>query len=187
MTDRPPQYILEPSEPDDKTACKLLQQIMRDKFIECGGTLKLPEAVMHAKQLGNAFLRPFWNEERLDGLGDIDFEVVDPLECFPLAYTKSLPSGDGFIWARWVSIGYVRRKYPNGGSVKPTRESENPGVPDRCRETTGTDIDGYHQVTETTGSQTYYLPRGGSSYSLNVADYERVLLIHCFLRHAEDY
>lgn len=181
MTDRQPKIYVQAEEPSDEPAAKILERIMETKWNERNMELKIPEAVMHAKQLGTGFLRPFWNPKLSNGLGDVDCEVVDPFEVFPFAYTKRMEFGDGVIWARWVSLGWIRQNYPKEGwRVKPGGYGDS-GIPDRAKDTNRVQGDAYAQVTDTTGSQTDYLPSGGGS-SIDESDFKRCLVMTVFMK-----
>jgi hypothetical protein len=145
---------------------------------------KLPEAILNAKQLGTAFLRPFWNTELLGGLGDIDVEVLDTFEVFPFAYTKTMKETEGVIHARWVSYGYIKKKYPSKAAdvkMSLTSQVENKDVPDRSKDTNRGSEMYYAQVTDTTGTETHYLA-GPQGTGIDTADLKRVLLITVYLR-----
>jgi hypothetical protein len=185
MTDRRPKIYVNPvSDPSDKPFADIFQRIIETAWVNRDMERKLPESVLHAKQVGTAFLRPFWNTELADGLGDIDCECVDPLEVFPFAYSSNLKDAEGMIWARWVSLGYIKKNYPDAYSkVKENLGTmpEEKEVPDRAKDTNRGSETTYSQVTDTLGTETHYLPGPmGSAY--DASDLKRVLLIKCFMR-----
>lgn len=185
MTDRKPKiYVTPVSDPSDKVFADIFQRIIENGWVNRDMERKLPESVLHAKQTGTAFLRPFWNGELADGLGDFDCEVVDPLEVFPFAYTKNIKDCEGVIRAQWVSLGYIRKNYPKSYANIKTALSTMPdekSIPDRAKDTNKGSETTYSQVTDTTGAETHYLP-GPIGSSFDSADLKRVLLIKCFVR-----
>jgi len=181
MTDRRPTIYVEAQEAGDQVAADILKRIIENKWVESNMEIKLPECVTHAKQLGTGFFRPFWNPELGNGLGDIDCEVVDPLEAFPLSYTKNMETCEGFVWARYVSIGWVRKNFPKEGWRVKADYKEDGSVPDRVKDTNNASVAGYAQVTDTTGAETNYLPSPGGG-SIEGNDFKRVLLIEAYLK-----
>ena len=180
MTDRRPRLRLEPTEPSDKPFAQIFERILDMTWVNRGMPMKLPEALLHAKQLGIGFFRPIWNPELANGQGDIDCEVPDPLEVFPFAYTKELKTGEGLIWARWVSLGWVRKNFDNGKDVKATVQ-EDKSVPDRAKETNIGSGMSFAQITNTQGTTTNFLP-SPSGTSIHEDDLKRVLLITAFIK-----
>lgn len=178
MTDRPPKIYVTAQEPSDKTAAEIFQKIISQKWVDRDMERRLPEGVMYTKQVGIGYFRCFWNKDLENGLGDIDCEAIDPFEIFPFPYSKDLENSEGMIWAREVSLGWVRANYPDEGwRVKPDKEIE---IPDRAKLTNG-GSDGYSQVSDTTGAQTDYLPTP-SGGSMDESNLKRVLVITCVLK-----
>lgn len=190
MTDRPPKIYVEPMEPSDKYPAELFQMIIATKWIQRDMDKKIPEGTLNAKELGTSFYRPFWNPDLENGLGDVDCEVIDPIECFPFAYTHEMTKEkcEGFIWARNVSLGWIKKNYPKEGWR--VKAQVDKAIIDRAKETasrgSGTD---YNQVSEVlntadstspaAGVETDYLPSEGSN-NLHETDLKRCTIIKCY-------
>jgi hypothetical protein len=180
MTDKPPRIFVIPEDPSDKVPAQLFERFMESAWRDRDMQLKIPAGVLNAKQIGTGFFRCFWNSDLANGLGDVDCEVLDPLEVFPFAYTKQLENCEGVVWARWVSLGYLRQNYSNGWEVKPEGDKTS-DVPDRAKETNQASVGGYDQVSDMgagstyTASETHYLP-SSSGTSYEGADFKKVLL-----------
>lgn len=193
MTDNKPKIYVEYSEPSDKTWAEVIQQIIETGWTQRNMEMKLPEGTLHAKEVGIGYYRPFWNTKLAGGLGDFDCETVDPLEIFPLAYTEELTMErcEGIIWARNVSLGWVKKNYPTEGWR--VKSQIDPAIRDRAKETNKTGKNEPVQVTDmdtgtaADGTQTYYLP--GGEGSMTGADTQRVTLFKAFLRDSstKDY
>jgi len=189
MTDRMPKIYVEPMEPSDKYAAELFQMIMATKWVQRDMDKKIPEGTLNAKELGTNFYRPFWNPELDNGLGDVDCEVVDPIECFPFAYTHEMTKEkcEGFVWARNVSLGWIRKNYPKEGWR--VKSWTDPSVVDRAKETAVANqkSDDYVQVgdigtsTGYTSVETNYLPSAGGG-DMRETDLKRCTLIKCYLK-----
>lgn len=187
MTDRMPKLYIDPTEPADKPIADIIKQIIETQWVERDMERKIPEGTLHAKEVGTTFYRPFWNNQLANGLGDIDCEALDPLECFPFAYTDELTSEkcEGFIWARNVALGWIKKNYEKDGwRVKSQVDST---IPDRAKESNmASDENQVRQVSDMgagsnyTASETNYLPSTGTS--LADSDLQRVTLIKCYLR-----
>jgi hypothetical protein len=173
MTDRPPTIRVLPEEPSDKIAADIFKRLIENAWIDRDMDLKIPEGVLHCKQLGTAFFRPFWNPELADGLGDVDCEVIDPFEVFPFAYSKRLVNYEGICWAKWVSKAWILTNYPEEGKRVKVGSKVSNDVPDRAKQTNSADPGEYAQVTDTQGVETHYLPSGGSNQD---DSYKRILL-----------
>lgn len=187
MTDRMPKIYAEPMEPSDKFGAEMFQMMIATKWVQRDMDKKIPEGTLNAKEVGTGFYRPFWNPELAKGLGDVDCEVIDPLEAFPFAYTSELSKEktEGFIHARNVSVGWIKKNYKEGWRVKAWVD---PAVVDRAKETAVKGRgDGYAQVGDigtTTGYvsvETNYLPSAGSE-GISETDMNRCTLLKCYLK-----
>ena len=186
MTDNPPKIYIEPTEISDKPAAEIIKRIVETNWLQRDMERKLPEGTLNAKEVGTAFYRPFWNVALAGGLGDMDCAVLDPIECFPFAYTSELSKEgcEGFIWARNVSLGWIKRNYKEGWRVKSQTEA---AIVDRAKESNmASDESGVRQVSDMgagssyTAEETHYLPSTG--VSMSESDLQRVTIIKCFLK-----
>lgn len=81
---------------------------------------KFRTAVAGAKAIGTWFFKPYWDQSRLRGLGEVWTDTVDASFVFPDHGHADLQEGEYVIHAEPKSLARIQRLYPEkGGEVEP--------------------------------------------------------------------
>lgn len=179
MTDSTPKLYVQPTEPSDQKIAKILEQILETQWVLRNMDSKLPKCVINAKQVGTGFFMPFWNPNHAQGLGDVDCGVIDPINVFPFSGTEEIDDTDGVIHAEHVSVGFIRRMWPET-SKRMMGVKTDPDIPDRAEATNESARAEIRQITDTTGARTDYVVDSGSSLSED--QFKKTLLLRVWFR-----
>lgn len=138
MTDKAPEINILPQTEEDIDIAEQLNQVIKyvwnsDKMQE-----KLPEIIRDQLMIGTGIAKIFWDDDKLNGLGDISVEKVDP---FTFYNDPNATDQDNMEWCI-----HVRRMSPR--KVKKYFGKDVPSDSDYQREEDGREIDGRNNYTQ---------------------------------------
>ena len=115
MTDSRPNIETIPENPSDFEFSEILSQVMRSKWDRDMFSQIVAEAIVDACIYGTAISEQPWNQDINLGLGDYEFNTVDPLYCYPDPRSRDVNDefGTGFITAIPTDLAEVKRDYPD--------------------------------------------------------------------------
>jgi hypothetical protein len=115
MTDSRPNIETVPENPADFEFSEIMTQILRSRWDRDNFSQIVAEAIVDACIYGTAISEQPWNQELNDGLGDYEFNTVDPLYCYPDPRSRDVNDthGKGFITAIPTDLAEVKRDYPH--------------------------------------------------------------------------
>jgi hypothetical protein len=115
MTDSRPNIETVPENPSDFEFSQIMTQLLRSKWDRDLFSQIVAEAIVDACIYGTAISEQPWNQDLSDGLGDYEFNTVDPLYCYPDPRSRDINDefGTGFITAVPTDLAEVKRDYPH--------------------------------------------------------------------------
>lgn len=114
LTDSRPNIETIPENPADFEFSEIMTQLLTAKWDREQWGQIVAEAIVDASIYGTAISEQPWDQDELDGLGDLEFKTVDPVYCYPAPGSTDINSKDNkyFITAVPTDIEEVKRKYP---------------------------------------------------------------------------
>lgn len=114
MTDSRPNITATPENPADFEFSEIMTQVLTSKWDRDNFSQVVAEAIVDACVYGTAISEQPWNQELDQGLGDYEFNTVDPLYCYPDPRSRDVNDthGKGFITAIPTDVAEVKRRYP---------------------------------------------------------------------------
>ena len=98
-----------------KMQADILNKLVRSWWKSSYSDLRLQDAIKYAGVGGTGYLRPVWNPD-LGGNGDIELEVLDPRDVFPIRPSKPYKHGvsdwQGVMIRQRKTINWLTQKYP---------------------------------------------------------------------------
>lgn len=115
MTDSRPNIEAIPENPQDFEFAQIMTQLLRSKWDRDLFSQIVAEAIVDSCIYGVAISEQPWDQDMLQGLGDYNFQTVDPLYCYPDPRSRDINDnfGKGFITAIPTDLAEVKRKYPD--------------------------------------------------------------------------
>jgi hypothetical protein len=119
MTDARPNIETVPENPEDFEFSQIMTQLLRSKWDRDLFSQIVVEAIVDANLYGIAITEQPWNQDLLSGLGDYEFNTVDPMYCYPDPRMRDINDsyGTGFITAVPTDIAEIKRKWPKYGHL----------------------------------------------------------------------
>ncbi len=119
LTDNNPKVHVQPRQsPDDKGLADKIQAALDYLwYTNYMRQERLREAVIHMLKYGTALFKIVWNPELKDGLGDVEYTVVHPMNFYPDPRAYTLEDMDYYFVKMPKSIEYIMRRWPNKGHV----------------------------------------------------------------------
>jgi hypothetical protein len=114
LTDPRPNIEALPQEPSDFEFAEIMSQILRAKWDkEVWGQI-VAEALVDSQIYGTAIAKVPWNSDKLDGIGDLGFELVDPMHFYPDPRARDINDDFGKYMCEAVptDVEEVKRLYP---------------------------------------------------------------------------
>lgn len=114
LTDARPNIEALPEEPSDLEFSELMTQILRSKWDREVWGERVAEAIIDSATVGSAISKISWNPDLLDGLGDLEFKVIDYMNFYPDPRATDINDGIGryVIEATPTNVNEVRRRFP---------------------------------------------------------------------------
>jgi hypothetical protein len=114
LTDNRPNIETLPQEPDDFEFSEIMTQILRAKWDQRGFSQILAEGIVDLSTIGTVISKQEWDEEAQFGLGDYEFELVDPIHCYPDPNARDVNDKfcRRFQTAVPTDLEEVKRRYP---------------------------------------------------------------------------
>lgn len=123
MTDSRPRIDVLPEDPTDTEFAQILSEIITAKWDANRWADVLAEAIIDTAIYGTAIGEVAWKPELLDGIGDYDFDTVDPFHFFPDPSARSEINDEHcqyVVTAVPTDVGRVKRMYPDKADlIKP--------------------------------------------------------------------
>ena len=115
MTDSRPNVETVPENPSDFEFSEIMTQCLRSRWDRDNFSQIVAEAIVDACVYGTAISEQPWNQDLHDGLGDYEFNTVDPLYCYPDPRARDVNDthGKGFITAIPEDLAEMKAKYPS--------------------------------------------------------------------------
>jgi hypothetical protein len=117
-----------PEEPSDFEFSEILTQILRSKWDRRLFGQVVAEGILDMAGYGTVVSKQEWNAEIDFGLGDFEFETVDPLYCYPDPNARNVNDKDSqrFQTAVPTDVAEVKRKYPKWAHLLKPNVGEEP-------------------------------------------------------------
>lgn len=114
LTDKRPNIEALPEEPSDYEFSEIMTQIHRSKWDKEVYGMIVAECLIDSQIYGTAIAKVPWIPEKLDGIGDYDFQLVDPMHFFPDPRARDVNDNFGkyVIEAIPTDVQEVKRQYP---------------------------------------------------------------------------
>lgn len=122
LTDNRPNIETLPQEPDDFEFSEILTHILRSKWDKRLFGQVLAEGIVDMATYGTVVSKQEWDEDIDFGLGDYEFETVDPLYVYPHPEARNVNDkySQRFQTAIPTDVAEVKRRYPEWAHlVKP--------------------------------------------------------------------
>jgi len=119
LTDSDPEVHVQPRQsPDDVALAEKLQAALDYLWYtnHMRGN-KLPEAVIHALKYGTAIFKTVWDPELHDGLGDVNYSIVHPMNFYPDPRSYTLEDMDYYFVKMPKALEYFVRRWPDKGHL----------------------------------------------------------------------
>ena len=115
MTDSRPNVQTIAENPEDFEFSQIMTQMLTAKWDRANFSQIVAEAIVDACIYGTAISEQPWNQDLHNGLGDYEFNTIDPLYFYPDPRSRDINDnfGQGFITAIPTDLNEVKRKYPN--------------------------------------------------------------------------
>lgn len=119
LTDPRPNIETIPEEPSDFLFSEFMTQILRSKWDRKQHSKQLSESIIDAFYAGTAIAKIIWNPELLNGLGDYEWKVVDPLYVYTDDRMTDFNDNIGtfVIEAEPTPVDEIKRRYPKKGHL----------------------------------------------------------------------
>jgi len=125
LADSNPEVIVKPkTSPDDNALAEKIQAGLhhlwyKNKMRED----KIREVILHMLKYGTSLIKTVWNPDELDGLGDVEYHVVHPLNFYPDPRAYNIEGMEYYFVKMPKSMEYFLRRWPNKGHlVRPDSE-----------------------------------------------------------------
>ena len=114
LTDNRPNIETLPQEPSDFEFAEIMTQILRSKWDRRQFSQILAEGIIDLATYGTVVSRQEWDEDLDFGLGDYEYQTVDPIYCYPDPNGRDVNDSysQRFQTAVPTDIDCVKRKYP---------------------------------------------------------------------------
>jgi len=119
LTDNNPEVLLKPrTSPADVQLADYLKTVLdhlwyTNKMQEA----KLPEVVIHALKYGTGLIKTIWDPDMWDGLGEVKYSVVHPMNFYPDPRAYDVPSMDYYFITMPKPLEYFIRRWPDKGHL----------------------------------------------------------------------
>ena len=125
LTDTYPKFIITPRRsPSDKKLADLLTGVQDHLwYINYMQDKKMTELVLHMLKYGTAIIKPTWDPDMYDGLGNVRYNVVHPMNFFPDPRAYEIEDMEYCFTGVPKSLEYILRRWPDkGGLVVPDHD-----------------------------------------------------------------
>jgi hypothetical protein len=114
ITDARPNIETIPENPTDFEFSQILNQLLTSKWDRDAFSHIFAEGIVDAMIYGTCITEQPFNADLLHGLGDYEWNTIDPLYCYPDPETRDFNDnhGRGFITAIPTDLAEVKRRYP---------------------------------------------------------------------------
>lgn len=114
LTDNRPNIETLPQEPSDFEFSEIMTQILRSKWDRRQFSQIVAEGIVDMAGYGTVVSKQEWDADLNFGLGDYEFETVDPLYCYPDPNARDVNDkrSQRFQTAVPTNVDEVKRKYP---------------------------------------------------------------------------
>ena len=119
LTENEPEVILKPrmSQSDVDLAEGLTSVMSHLWYTNKMQEEKLREAVLHVLKYGTAIFKIFWDVDMWDGLGEVKYSVVHPINFFPDPRATCVQDMEFCFTRMGKPIEYFARRWPNKGHL----------------------------------------------------------------------
>ncbi|TFG82025.1 MAG: hypothetical protein E4G74_03290 [Erysipelotrichales bacterium] len=114
MTDHRPNVIANPENPSDFEFSEIMTQVLRSRWDRDNFSQILVEAIVDMAITGTCITEQAWNQDLNHGIGDFEFNTIEPLYCYPDARSRNVNDkyGKRFTTAIPTDVAEVKLKYP---------------------------------------------------------------------------
>ena len=129
QTDSYPKFDFNATDPDDYQFAEVLKQINDLNWNKpsnrgYGWQRKVATGIFKSKIYDVVHAEVAWNPKLEDGLGDVDFKILDPFGCYWDPLAESISEARYFIYAKPEPTEKLKRLYPEyAEKIKPDVES----------------------------------------------------------------
>ncbi len=124
LTEHAPEAILRPrSSPGDLELAQKLQSVVHHLwYTNRMHEEKLSEAVLQALKYGTSIFKILWDPDMWDGLGDVKYSVVHPMNFFPDPRAYSMDTLEYCFTKVPKTMEYFSRRWSKGNLVAPEND-----------------------------------------------------------------
>lgn len=191
MTDNRPKINLLPADKAQTDYVDVLQAVMDTIWRRRNVLFQIQNALRNAMIFGVGFLKVYWDTELDEGRGDINVSCPDPTTIYVDPGCTDFDDAEWVLWADFVSIDYIKRRYPEKSKFVRPGAFLTPNWRDERRQQAGSGnplmdntefvSPGYDRL-EVAGNTEYSTPPAKSA---NFKQADRVQLIEAWFRDDE--
>lgn len=177
MTDTAPTITPLPWDSLDKADVEWAR-VLRDwteyKWSKYGWSSELAYAYLDKMIYRTGYWRIEWDKELNKGLGDVLVQAIDPFMCFPDPYCYDInsPNSRYFIYTEPVTVGELKRQYPEKADKLKADMSMVGNILEERREFAAPEVK----------ATSYEQPMVAAAAGSSGLDSRQALKIHCWLR-----
>lgn len=112
LTDSRPQVSVIPRQPEYDHIGGVLADLVDWVWDKNDMDIKLPKIMTNCMIFGNCFVKAFWNQTLLNGMGDIELKTVDASHIFTSPHATTLEDSSYIIHAENITQDMAERVYP---------------------------------------------------------------------------
>jgi hypothetical protein len=113
MTDGDPQITVAPQRPEDLQISEIHGHIQKAIWARNKMRGKLVKYVKNGLVLGDGIIKCWFNADACDGMGDVEYSIVDNRHFFPSPGALDIQDAAYCIFAANMPINYIERMYPS--------------------------------------------------------------------------
>lgn len=119
LTDNNPEVLLKPrTSPNDVQLAEYLKTVLDHLWYTNKMQEELlPEVVIHALKYGTGLIKTVWDPDMWDGLGEVKYTVVHPMNFYPDPRAYDVPSMEYYFITMPKPIEYFIRRWPDKGHL----------------------------------------------------------------------
>lgn len=115
MTDSTPEILVLPRSPEVAEFAKMLSSVHSYLWYTNRMQQQLTESIRTCMKLGTVIYKVIWNPDALDGLGEVQYSVVHPMNFFPDPRAYTVEQMDYCFTVMPKTLEYIYRRWPDKG------------------------------------------------------------------------
>lgn len=128
MTDSDPTITVAPAQPEDLQLAEIHSELQKRIWARNKMRSKLVKFVKNGLILGDGILKVWFNSEAEDGMGDVEYSLVDNRHFFPSPGALTVQDAAYIVFAANMPINLIEGMYPEAkGKIEPGVAEEELG------------------------------------------------------------